>query len=147
MSSGKSHDNFNSGITLLCVASSTVMPSMLYVAAGVAIGTVWLSPDLDLKQSRPSSRLLFLKPFFAPYRTLCGHHRSIVSHSPILSTAIRVFYCLIPLTAYCFYVKDPTLILKLLLDTRFHGIYVGLELSTITHLTLDLQSSLRRRRW
>lgn len=145
MSAGKDHDNFNAGITVLCIAASTVMPTMLYVGAGVAIGTIWLSPDLDLKQSLPSARLSLLSPLFRPYRALCGHHRSMISHAPILSTAIRVLYCLIPLIVYCAYSSNLELILKLLLDNRFHAVYLGLELSAICHLLLDLQYSFRKK--
>jgi uncharacterized metal-binding protein len=146
ISSGKTHDNINA-LCCVAIASYSVATSNtlgLFTAAGFGLGTVFLSPDLDLGKSNPTNRLGLLKPFFAPYRKLCGHHRSIISHSPILSTFIRVVYCLLPIICYLAFTQQLAL-LEHLTSAWFISVYIGLELSTDVHLVLDWQYSLRKK--
>lgn len=152
MSSGDDHDNFNynvcgamvlTGFATLALKSD---PSVLYASLGFGLGTYYvLSPDLDLKHSNPSKRLGIFRILFAPYRKLSGKHRSTISHSPILSNAIRVAYCLIPVIALCFYKGWESQLFALLMGKSARAVYVGLELSTITHLILDWQYSFRKK--
>lgn len=146
MSSGRDHDKFNMTLCAIAASASVVTGSSqgLLACVGFAAGTLILSPDLDLKQSNPSRRLGIFKPLFAPYRRLAGHHRSSISHSPLLSNFVRVAYCLVPAIAYLAYTRQLEQ-LRWLLSDRFIAVYVGLELSTITHLILDWQYSVKRK--
>lgn len=62
------------------------------ISAGLAflVGGLWLSPDLDT-HSNPTHRWGPLRLLWWPYRRLL-RHRSVVSHSPLLGTAGRLFY-------------------------------------------------------
>lgn len=94
ISSGKIHDKVNLVIMLGTLITGIIIKSdsTIITGLGIGLGTVWLSPDLDLAKSNPSNRLGLFKILLAPYRSICGHHRSWVSHSPILSSLIRVAY-------------------------------------------------------
>jgi len=54
------------------------------------IGGLWLSPDLDTN-SRPYQRWGPLRWLWWPYRKAL-RHRSVLSHSPVLGTLVRVGY-------------------------------------------------------
>ena len=53
-------------------------------------GGLFLSPDLDI-HSRPYQRWGELRWLWWPYQRLI-RHRSVLSHSPVLGTAIRIAY-------------------------------------------------------
>ena len=147
MSSGRTHDRVNTAATASFVLASlsTARVDLLACSVGLAIGTFWLSPDLDLPRSNPTSRLGVVKLVYAPYRRLCGHHRSWVSHSPILSTIIRFVYTFTPLIVLAV-VSGHQATVSLILNHRlFLWFYLGLEISTDIHLFLDWQYSLRKR--
>ncbi len=59
-------------------------------SAGFLIGGLLLSPDLDT-HSRPTARWGAMKLLWWPYRRLL-RHRSLLSHSPLLGTALRLTY-------------------------------------------------------
>ena len=59
-------------------------------ALAFLIGGLWLSPDLDTN-SRPYHRWGPLRWLWWPYRKALGH-RSVLSHSPLLGTLVRVGY-------------------------------------------------------
>jgi uncharacterized metal-binding protein len=61
-------------------------------AAGLAFlaGGLWLSPDLDTR-SNPSRRWGPLRLLWWPYRRLL-RHRSLLSHSPVLGSTVRLLY-------------------------------------------------------
>lgn len=147
MSSGDDHDKVNSYVTTAIVGLgvSTQDPLVLFAASGCFVGTWWLSPDLDLPHSNPSNRLGFLNGLFAPYRRLCRRHRSPISHSPVFSSLFRVAYCLFPIFIYAVAVDQFDAFVKLLLDKRFLAVLVGLEISSIVHLVMDWQYSLKRK--
>ena len=54
------------------------------------IGGLWLSPDLDTN-SRPYQRWGPLRWLWWPYRKAL-RHRSLVSHTPLLGSAVRLVY-------------------------------------------------------
>lgn len=62
------------------------------VAAGLAflLGGLWLSPDLDTR-SNPTRRWGPLRLLWWPYRRLL-RHRSLLSHSPLLGSSVRLAY-------------------------------------------------------
>ena len=143
MSSHKTHDNVNTfcALSLLGFGIITRSSDTIYTAVGLGIGTIWLSPDLDLEQSYPSKRFGPLKLLLKPYRMLCGHHRSWVSHTPILSSLIRVLYCLSPLVIYSIFTQDDLWLVKLIYSPSFFWVLIGLEIATDLHLFLDFQYS------
>jgi uncharacterized metal-binding protein len=147
MSSGTTHDRVNTLATLGVMGLSVVTanPNIALCGLGLAVGTIWLSPDLDLSRSNPTNRLGPLKLLWKPYIALCGHHRSIWSHSPLLSTVIRLLYALTPLLIYGFVSGQMTPINTIVRSESFIYFLLGLEIATDLHLFLDWQYSLRRR--
>jgi len=147
LSSGRTHDRVNTAATLslLMGGLSTTRLDLLSCAVGLAFGTIWLSPDLDLPRSNPSNRLGVVKLVYAPYRRLCGHHRSLVSHSPILSTMIRFVYTFTPFIVLAVVSGHQDTVKMILNNSLFLWFYLGLEISTDIHLFLDWQYSLRKR--
>jgi len=61
-------------------------------ALAFLIGGLWLSPALD-PNSRPYQRWGPLRWLWWPYRKTL-RHRSILSHTPVVGTLVRVGYCL-----------------------------------------------------
>jgi uncharacterized metal-binding protein len=62
----------------------------LVAAAAFLLGGLWLSPDLDTR-SNPSRRWGPLRLLWWPYRRLLKH-RSLISHSPVLGSTVRLLY-------------------------------------------------------
>ncbi|MFZ9567086.1 MAG: metal-binding protein [Vulcanococcus sp.] len=60
------------------------------------VGGLWLSPDLDTN-SRPYQRWGPLRWLWWPYRKAL-RHRSIVSHAPVIGSAVRLGYLVCLLT-------------------------------------------------
>ena len=143
MSSGATHDKINTfvmGVTLTLglVAQSTDIVS---IGLGIGLGTVWLSPDLDLATSNPTNRLGPLSVLLVPYRMLCGHHRSFWSHSPIVSSLIRAAYFMLPFELLCKFSGREDILLNFIRSPLFFWGLVGLEVATDLHLFLDFQYS------
>jgi uncharacterized metal-binding protein len=94
MPSGRTHNVIN--LTFLLpfawAASSRHTPQELIVTGGVSyiFATYFLSPDLDLEYSGPSSRWRILRLFWKPYSWLF-HHRGL-SHSLLFGTLTRLTY-------------------------------------------------------
>lgn len=110
------------------------------------VGGLWLSPDLDTV-SRPTRRWGPLRLLWWPYRRLL-RHRSLLSHSPLLGTAVRLLYLASLLVALSWLAQPlgappPAALLRGLR----HGIaahpslllpsLVGLEASAWLHLLQD----------
>ena len=74
------------------------LPKEFYIPFGLGYlaGTFFLSPDLDLKHSKPSKRWKFLKIVWYPYQKKSKHRG--ISHLPIFGTFIKLLYILIVLT-------------------------------------------------
>ncbi|WP_448377143.1 DUF2227 family putative metal-binding protein [Fervidobacterium sp.] len=98
---GRSHERltlFHLGWT--AAALSALMPdqapqvSLLYLAGGLA-GTLYLSPDIDLPESRPSRRWGPLSLLWEPYRLLHPHRGA--SHSWVYGPLSRLLYLFLPL--------------------------------------------------
>ena len=92
MSSGKVHDRigFLAGCAIATPAVRMLGPDAPALLTGYAVGIIWLSPDIDLRQSLPSKRWSLLSYLWAPYRALSGHRG--FSHWPVIGTASRVLY-------------------------------------------------------
>ncbi|WP_373544675.1 DUF2227 family putative metal-binding protein [Chamaesiphon sp.] len=150
MSSGKAHD-----LAILVILPPAVIVTVIYLptiihaplAPIIAIGSylaggIWLSPDIDLKQSRPSQRLSILSPLWKPYRKASGHRG--FSHLPIVGTLSRMIYIAIPalfwmlITSY-----NPTNLLWHNRET-LGAVFLGLEASCFVHLIMDYTPGLNR---
>tara|TARA_Y100001968_G_C19369201_1_gene724175 strand:+ start:100 stop:555 length:456 start_codon:yes stop_codon:yes gene_type:complete len=95
MSSGKEHDKSIKRLSIpIAVLISIIVNLKIGILFGAAflIGGLWLSPDLDT-MSRPLKRWGLLQILWWPYRKTIKH-RSFLSHSPLIGTAIRFFYLL-----------------------------------------------------
>ena len=95
MASGQQHDR----ATWLCALPFGLLWWPWLGLAGCAsaglsflLGGLWLSPDLDTR-SNPSNRWGPLRWLWWPYRRLL-RHRSLISHSPLLGSAVRLAYLL-----------------------------------------------------
>lgn len=102
MADGKTHDRYNTYAAIAIPALSLVTSKIqggdplidaAILGSAIMIGGIWLSPDVDLPQSRPSQRWSFLnKPVWSMYRMFCGRHRSWLSHIPVIGTYGRLLY-------------------------------------------------------
>lgn len=95
MASGRSHDRATG---LLAIPFGLLWWPALgpwgFAIAGLAflVGGLWLSPDLDVL-SRSSRRWGPLGLLWWPYRRLL-RHRSLLSHSPLLGSGLRLVWLL-----------------------------------------------------
>ena len=131
MASGETHDNVGYALTVpVAIAASVAFNLQLGVIVGVSyfIGIHWLSPDLDTS-SKPFHRWGFLKVLWEPYQALIPHRG--ISHWLIIGTLTRVAYLALPVfLLFGWSCVDPFI---------HYGfpVFIGLELSAITHLFLD----------
>ncbi|WP_243095591.1 DUF2227 family putative metal-binding protein [Thermus thalpophilus] len=92
---GRSHERLTTlflGFTAPAVALSASAPleaAVGYLAGGF-VGTLFLSPDIDLPESRPSRRWGPLSALWAPYRLLHPHRGA--SHSWVYGPLSRLAY-------------------------------------------------------
>jgi len=94
------------GVTYLWAVKSGEPPDLAAAAAvGCALG-VLLTPDLDISGTRSDYLVkeqigvipgIIWRLLWYPYSTLIPH-RSLLSHGPIIGTAIRLIYIWIPLS-------------------------------------------------
>lgn len=93
---GASHDRLGLTTTLGVVLLSYYfqVPVWAYgaMASGVLVGTLWMSPDLDLKQSLPTKRWGPLKFLWRSYAKKMKHRG--LSHVIILGNLHRIWYLL-----------------------------------------------------
>jgi uncharacterized metal-binding protein len=75
------------------------LPKEFYLSfsVGYVLGTFLLSPDLDLKHSKPSKRWKALKILWRPYQKKSKHRG--ISHIPLLGTLTRLLYIFLLITA------------------------------------------------
>ncbi|RUM60932.1 MAG: metal-binding protein [Persephonella sp.] len=95
MPSGNTHEFFNM-VSLPVVLTALQPEGLLPFIAGYLFSTFYLSPDMDLPHSKPSKRWGSLKIIWVPYQSFVSH-RSLISHSPVISSVIRLLYLLLPL--------------------------------------------------
>jgi len=150
VASGKVHDFIGIAASFGCAAipfhfgQSWGIP----LGAGVFLGTLLFSPDLDTK-SKPYKRWGVLKIIWWPYQKFVKH-RSALSHSPILGTLGRLGYLfLVLLGVYSALVLagkvDPVtpediqgLAVSIIREGWLLILFViGLELASLLHLLAD----------
>ncbi|SNZ13665.1 metal-binding protein [Hydrogenobacter hydrogenophilus] len=157
MALGKSHDMIN---MLLMPIPLYFIPKEFYLpfTLGYIIGTFFLSPDLDLRHSKPSKRWGYLKVVWLPYQKKSKHRG--ISHIPILGTIIRLFYLNFLIFILYFVIVGMLSQINLdkaILSFDFVGFLeklasspaslyflLGLFLSEVFHVLLDVVSTLRR---
>jgi uncharacterized metal-binding protein len=157
MALGKSHDMIN---MLLVPVPLYFIPKEFYLpfTLGYLIGTFFLSPDLDLKHSKPSKRWGYFRVIWLPYQKKSKHRG--LSHIPILGTLLRLFY--LNLLAFILYFVVLGMLSQISLDKAlfsfdFAGFWeklasspasfyflLGLFVSEVFHVLLDVVFSLRR---
>lgn len=92
---GRSHERLTAlflGATapMVALASTAPLEAAVGYLAGGFLGTFFLSPDIDLPQSRPSRRWGPLSALWAPYRLLHPHRGA--SHSWVYGPLSRLAY-------------------------------------------------------
>jgi uncharacterized metal-binding protein len=150
MSSGKAHDrSILVSLLPVSIASFHYLPNLLHFQmapflsiAGFAIGGIWLSPDIDLKQSYPSQRLGILSFLWTPYRQLSGHRG--FSHIPIIGTLSRMAYAAIPIIPWIYINKSNSLQILWQYKEIIASLFVGLEASCLVHLIMDYTPGLNK---
>jgi uncharacterized metal-binding protein len=102
MASGRRHDRATGWLALPfgLLWGPALGPAGVAVATGAfLIGGLWLSPDLDTR-SNATCRWGPLRLLWWPYRRLLSH-RSLLSHSPLLGTGLRLLWLAVLVVAAC----------------------------------------------
>ncbi len=162
MALGRTHDLANLLFLPPCLY---FIPKDFYLpfTAGYLIGTFLLSPDLDMKNSKPSKRWGPLRLLWRPYQAKSKHRG--ISHMPILGSFIRLAYLNLFVIAlylilswlihhhmpeYTDFVDgvNPLKLLESFAESQSSFYFVGgILLSEVFHVLLDLtHSALRRKR-
>jgi uncharacterized metal-binding protein len=131
------------------VTSVTIGVTSCYLTGiGVTFGYLlgrYIDPDIDqLVVTNAEGRLLrelgligaIIVAFLFPYAYMSrwvGGHRSFLTHFPVISTALRLLYILVPLMMYKWSLFENENFLLFLLGT-----WIGLSISDFTHWILDV---------
>ncbi|WP_114569790.1 metal-binding protein [Exiguobacterium flavidum] len=147
MPSGNVHDTVNtivlSGYVAYAVASD--QPEWFPAAVGIAVGTLWLSPDLDLK-SEPYYRWGPFRVLWIPY-VKAMPHRSIWSHGLLIGDVIRLLYFFALLFPFIFFGMYAEVIHAADLDRYIEQLpqfMTGVVVASTIHILLDHLSSIKR---
>ncbi|MFN3598649.1 MAG: DUF2227 family putative metal-binding protein [Aquificaceae bacterium] len=156
MALGRTHDFVNLTLLPLCLYYT---PKEFYIpfTLGYLFGTFFLSPDLDLPQSKPSKRWKKLRFVWKPYQKLSKHRG--LSHFPIFGTALRLSYLLfvflfayfvllgissryMPSLEALLFSLDPFSFLSQIASKEETFYFaLGVVISEVFHLLLDLLST------
>jgi Uncharacterized metal-binding protein len=94
MPSGRTHDRINLVSTAILVYFGYELgfgwDEILAFSLGSLVGTIWFSPDLDIKTSRPVKRWGKLSFIWWPYASIVPHRG--ISHVPVLGILTRFGY-------------------------------------------------------
>jgi uncharacterized metal-binding protein len=160
MASGRTHELMN---LIFLPPALYFVPKEFYIpfAAGYILGTFVLSPDIDIKHSKPSRRWKALGLIWYPYQRV-SRHRGI-SHLPVIGSLLRLLYLSFVLLFLYFTLLgvislvEPKLLKPLLalnplnflhsVAWRESSAYLvfGVILSDLTHILLDFISSTFRK--
>lgn len=126
MANGKTHD-FS-----VVVAAIAIAPFSPPIAAGVAIGGLFLSPDMDCPQARPVKRWGLLRIYWIPFQQLFPHRgRAFLGRGPAHIPGIGLLLRLLWLSPF---------LVPALLFMSFAppvGFWIGLFVADLIHLFLD----------
>jgi len=159
MPSGKTHNTLNSLLLLFFSVMSIylwhdnkIINDAVFLFAGYIIGTFYLSPDLDLKNTKSHNNYGGLKLVWIPYINFMSHRgRSFWnpkkwSHKTILGSFSRVLYLfillMIPVLTLSILTKDYSFIkvmISLIVSAKIQLIelFIGIEISAQLHYKLD----------
>ena len=144
MGNARQHLISNLGTTVgLVVGASTsgLDPlSTIAMAAGCLSGNV-LTPDLDLAENK-ARRLDPVGLFFLPYGLLFKH-RSFLSHAPIIGTAIRLAYVIMPVALFLAAISRLDILTWIFHQPLAWRLVMGLAVADLDHLVLDLSGVYR----
>jgi len=163
MPSGRTHDRITlwslpivTGLSFGLVHSTHLT---LFVSGGFLFGGLMFGPDLDIN-SRQFQRWGWFRWLWRPYQTSL-HHRSFLSHGPIIGTALRLLYLLnwLAVLAVLGLIVDKLLALELSVlglvaslwrSLSLHyqeviALLVGIELGAMSHSLSDWSSSAYKR--
>ncbi len=158
MPSGNTHEFTN--MVLLPISLTFLQPDgLIPFIAGYLFSTFYLSPDLDIPQSKPSQRWGRLKIIWMPYQSFIPH-RSIISHSPVIGSLLRLIYLTLPIFLTIFIIfkiidevffegklsillEEDTSILEI--SSYFKNLILyftyGVIVSDLIHIALDISST------
>jgi uncharacterized metal-binding protein len=142
----KTHDTIGfitSVSTSVGIAATGLMPFeyVIVYGAAVAVGTIWLSPDLDT-DSIAHKRWGLLWWYWWPYKVLVAH-RSWLSHSGPFSATLRLVYLFWPIVILIFtlpYLHIPPYELELWLYLWWPYVFVvwiGVSVADLVHTLAD----------
>lgn len=130
---GINHDKWTLNTTislgLLSFAAGSFDWSTVVLLVGNTFGGLWLSPDLDLKHSKPSKRWWILGWYWDVYRAICGKHRSGISHTPFIGSAGRIIYLFWPFVTFGWISSIPAVLVQ--------WFVIGIIVSELVHLICD----------
>ena len=124
----------------IAVVGDIALGLPFYISAtGYLLGAI-VEPDLDIPLQTESENIVLEGTgllgklwiiYWKPYSKI--PHRNALSHMPLLSTAIRMAYLLIPALAFAYwqYGYLPS-------ATSLRALYLGLATSDIFHITADV---------
>ncbi len=165
MPSGRTHDRITlwslpvvAGLTFGQTNSSRLT---LLIAGSFLFSGLMFGPDLDIQKSYHIQRWGWLGWLWLPYQKSL-HHRSFLSHGPLIGTAVRIIYLgmwmvlfgvpLIWLTQEVWEFEwSLSRVAKAILrslsqeSTEWLTIYCGLELGAMTHYMADWGASTYKR--
>jgi len=160
MPSGRTHDR----ITLWCLpfvvgltVAVTRQPAVIVIVAiAFLIGGFMLGPDLDI-HSVQYTRWGPIRWIWLPYQ-IAIKHRSMLSHGPIIGTALRVVYLSVWLALFAFIgievfnsvwnaqltwtnLREPFRYVMQRYLVEWFAIIIGLELGSLSHSISDTLGS------
>lgn len=158
MPSGKTHDKINFiFLFVLTFLFMNVFNFFTFGTIGIVlsmcsfigfyIGTIYLSPDLDVK-SKPFYRWKSLKIIWKPYQKIFSH-RSIFTHGILIGDFIRIIYLIIWLLPFYFLIKHylfkniDELIINFISTQQLFLIFtfLGITLASTFHIVTDLTTT------
>ena len=143
MSSGKAHGQVTvtAGVAVAVAVAFGYNPiAGLYFLLGSVVG-LFVEPDLDIDGITASEKRV-LRPLRIPWRVywypyaLMVKHRSWISHMPVVSTFIRLFYLLFPI---CLILQSQGIgVVSIIATQEFAWVVAGLILSDALHWLFDV---------
>lgn len=164
MSTGISHDK---GVRLLNLPSAFLFGVIITLLVDKLAGSFafaffysggylgrCISPDVDIDHATYQDFFVeFVEPYahkiwyfmWLPYRKLVPH-RHWISHTPVISSLIRVFYLIFPCFLISFFIPEFKIFLNLLVEYWDFSFYflVGLMWADIIHITMDFILPIRK---
>ncbi len=95
MALGKTHELINISVLpffIFLIPENFILPFF----SGYIFGTFFMSPDIDIPQSRASRRWRMLRCLWYPYQALFKHRG--ISHIPVIGTLTRLLYIIFLVT-------------------------------------------------